>query len=73
MFDERFLLMAVNALPALLAVAEIADQWDRATDYESREAHLARLHRALRMLPNASDYRTSEARSAAAPCSTEGQ
>jgi hypothetical protein len=51
--DCRGLIVAaVNALPALLAIAEAADQWDRATDYESKEAHLSRLHRTLRLLPN---------------------
>jgi hypothetical protein len=51
--DATLIVAAVNALPALLAIAEAADQWTRSSDYESREAHLSRLRRALRSLPNA--------------------
>jgi hypothetical protein len=53
--EARLIVSVINALPAMLDVIEVADQCCRATDYESKEAHMSRLYRALRLLPNASD------------------
>lgn len=39
---------AEKELAALRGIVEIADQWDRAATYEDQQAHLARLHSALR-------------------------
>ncbi len=58
---EELMPLAINNLPALLDIAEAADQWSRATDYDSQAAHLARLRRALRMAPNAQDDRARSA------------
>lgn len=47
---EKLILLALHRLPALLDVVEAADQWGRATDYDSREAYLAELRLALCLL-----------------------
>jgi hypothetical protein len=48
---------AINNLPSLLKIVEVADQWNRATTFEDSMGHLSRLRRALRLLPNAQDQR----------------
>jgi hypothetical protein len=46
-----------NEIERLRAVVEAADQWSRARTFEDQQAHLCRLQRALRLLPNAPDNR----------------